>query len=127
MISRKTIIISVCVIILLVGAYVFLSFSGNNQPDIDKPEQNVVSTKLEPIFEVSQESIESLSISKGDVSYEFYKTEDGWKVRGFENIVFNQANVFSTIFDYVNLVPMLVVDKSPADTALYGFDKPVDS
>ncbi len=126
MISKKTLIACVCIIAVLVGGFLFLTFGGQDDTETDnqtKPE--TTQTVNEPIFTADIDSITAYSVINNNESYEIYLKDGTWVVKGYEQILFNQASIKSTLYNYVSLVPSLIVDDSSEDAASYGFDKPL--
>lgn len=123
MISKKSIIIALCIIAILAGAYLFLSYdkpeSVNNADENSTIEKTDV---IDPLFEVDKDSIQSIKISNKNGILEFYKQDGQWKLKGAENILYSQNSINTLMFDYVSVKPILLVEENASDISIYGFN-----
>lgn len=125
MISKKSIIISLVLIIILAGAYFFIDFSNDANEEVATENENTESVSSgKAIFETDKDSISSITITNENDSFEFYRDGETWLARGHEDVAYNQSFVFSLSLDFVSVTPALTVEEDSTNKSSFGFDAP---
>lgn len=126
--TKKSIIVLLCAVIVLGGVYWFVSrdTSKKENTETEKKQTETVQRSGTPVFETEKEKISSLKIENGD-SFEIYAKDGKWLVKDKEDLLFNQAQLNSTVLDYVKVIPTLTVEDTSEKKASFGLEKPAAS
>lgn len=106
------------VLVLLIGAYVFVS---KKAPAPSTPTEE---RKIERIFEVDKEKITEVTIATKEGTFVFNKKDKEWNLASPKDLKADKSKVDSIISNLSSLVADKVVEENAANTDQYGFASP---
>ena len=114
----RNIIISVAVIALLAGAYIWVINIPGTETDTPAEEQNASVS----VYEMNVSDIEKVYVKNPQAEYTIVKSDNGYTIKGYENVEFSMEIMANAIVSFAN--PLAEREIEAGDLSEYGFDNP---
>ena len=114
----RNIIISVAVIALLAGAYIWVI----NIPENNSNTQEIEKTPSVSVFTMDVSGVEKIYIKNPQAEYTILQSTGGCSIKGYENIEFSMETLANAIAAFANPLAEREVDAS--ELSEYGVDNP---
>lgn len=121
MISKKSIIALAVVVLLLIGAFVGLSFLGTEE---EKDSISFESTSIE-LFTTTTDNILRMDLTVDDESFSFTRSGEKWILVGREDVKLKNSSVDYLCSELASVYAKQCVDEKGENLSIYGFDKPL--
>ncbi len=114
----RNIIISVAVIALLAGAYIWVI----NIPEKEADTPGTETTSTVSVYEMNVAGIEKIYIKNPQAEYTIVQLNGGYTIKGYENIEFSMQTLANAIVAFANPIAEREIEIS--DISEYGVDNP---
>ena len=114
----RNIIISVAVIALLAGAYIWVINIPENTPDT----QTVEKTSSISVYNMNVSDVEKIYVKNPQAEYTILNSNSGCSIKGYENIEFSADTLANAIVSFANPLAEREIDAS--ELSEYGVDNP---
>lgn len=113
---QRSILILAVVLVVLVGAYVYVS---------NRPQEQVETGETIEICKVPREDIVKMVLESRDgTTLTFIKKDDEWTVDYPHPVVLDKTSVDDIAYSFASLYAERIIDENPEDLSVYGLDKP---
>lgn len=121
MINKKSIIILASVLVVLVGAFLAVTYLWTDEEE-SKPANDIQSIEL---FTTSKDNILEMALRVNGENFTFMRSDDRWILKGKEDVKLKQSTVDYLCIDLAGIYAQQCVEENAADLSKYGLAEPV--